>query len=193
MLSATWRRSRESTSGNNQQFSIFELDADEMDFGRRYVLHRMRRKAFYEIRGRRCQHPRHRAAIEQHVAFAIAPNEIAGRDGVVDGRPAMRVDRYNMAHRNSRIQHAHAIILEHQTVILRRRDHCVERIRPRPRGFCRFRRSCHRLFHLHVGGAALVLGVVLHVLVAFHTAEFHLLILGIVSFVQVHRDFERLG
>ena len=42
-----------------------------------------------------------------------------------------------------------------------------------------FRWSSHTsLFYFHVGGAAFIFGVVLHVLVAFHAAELHLLILG---------------
>jgi hypothetical protein len=71
-------------------------------------------------------------AIEQDLAFAIAANEMAESDSVVDGGPAVGVDWNGIAHGNSCVEHAHAFILQYQLVMLRRCDNSVEFGRPGP-------------------------------------------------------------
>ena len=89
-----------------------------------HVFDAMRRQAI-KPRSRR-QGIREFAAIEQDLAFAIAADEVAEADGVVDRRPAMRVDRNRLAYRNVCVEHAHSIVFENQPVMFWRGDDGVE-------------------------------------------------------------------
>ena len=71
-------------------------------------------------------------AVEQDVALAIAADEMAESHGVVDGRPAVGVDRHGIADGDASVEHAHPIIFEDQGVVFRRGDDSVEFGRPGP-------------------------------------------------------------
>jgi len=77
----------------------------------------------------RCKSP----GVQQDLAFTIAANEMAESNRVVDGRPAMRVDRHRVADGNTSVQHAHSIVLEYQPVMFGRGDDGVELGGPGPR------------------------------------------------------------
>jgi len=81
------------------------------------------------------------ACIQQDLAFAVAANEMAKADGVVDGGPAMRVDWNGVADGNAGVEYAHSIIFENETMMLRRGDNCVKLggIRPGSLGHGRVR------------------------------------------------------
>jgi len=108
---------------------LFPLDADKVDLGVADVFDRVRRKKLEEVGGTA---RRHIAAVEGHVAVLVAANEVAELDGAINRRPAMRMHRHRIAHGNARIQHAHALILKKQLMMLGRGDHRVQRIGPRP-------------------------------------------------------------
>ena len=73
----------------------------------------------------------------------MAPDEMAGADGVVNGGPVMRVDRHGIA---NRVKNAHPLILEDQRVVFRCRDDGIQFGWPRPR-FCHYLEKLCELVH----------------------------------------------
>ena len=57
--------------------------------------------------------------IVQNLAFSIAAYEIAAGNRVVNGRPAVRVHRDQIAGGNSRIEDPDFLVIEHQFVMQR--------------------------------------------------------------------------
>ena len=72
-------------------------------------------------------------AVEQDVALAIAADEMAEAHGVVDGGPAVCVDRHRVAYRDARIEDANLLILEDQPMMPGRGDDGVKFRGPGPR------------------------------------------------------------
>ena len=78
---------------------IFDLEADQMDLLIAYVFDAVRWKAI-EPRGWG-QGIGKLAAVEQDVVLAITADEMAEAHGVVNGGPAVGVDRHDIAHRDA--------------------------------------------------------------------------------------------
>jgi len=73
-----------------------------------------------------------RAAVEEQVALAVPPQEIALLGDVDCARPPMCVNRHRFARRDPNLENSHALVFKHQLVMPRRRDHGVQRIGPGP-------------------------------------------------------------
>ena len=101
-----------------------------MNLGVADILNRMRRQRFNPRAVAR--HPRMQSRIKQHVAFAIPANELAGRNRIVNGRPPMRVYGDCIPGRNSRIEHANTLVLQHERMVSGSGRPSIEGIRPRP-------------------------------------------------------------
>jgi hypothetical protein len=80
-----------------------------VDFPVADVFDGVRREIFNEAR---CAQGRGVAAIEQHVPFAIAADEVAELYGGIDARPAVRVDGDGITHGNASIQNSDAVVFE---------------------------------------------------------------------------------
>ncbi len=107
---------------------ILQFHADDSDLRLPYVFHRVRRQ------GLRPQHRAHLGrlqgpGIQQHSPVLIAPDEIAPAQNMLHAGPAMGVDRHGLAWRNQGLDHAYAIVLHHQRMMLRRRHQGIERRR----------------------------------------------------------------
>src|SRR5437868_5319009 len=66
------------------------------------------------------------AAVEHDVAFAIAADEVAEAHGVVDGGPAVGMDRHGIAYRNASVEDAYLFIFEDEAMVFGRGDDSVE-------------------------------------------------------------------
>jgi hypothetical protein len=114
-----------------------DLEADEMDFGITDVFDAMRRQALEPV----CWRQRHAesSAVEKDTAVAIAADEKAEHDGVVDGGPAMGMHWNGVADRDAGVENAHPIVFKNQPVMSRRGDERIEFGRIRPGGHGRVR------------------------------------------------------
>jgi hypothetical protein len=60
------------------------------------------------------------SGIEQHCAFPVATHEIAWRNGIINRRPAVSMNRHNVSRGDMRIEYAYPIVLEHKLMVVRR-------------------------------------------------------------------------
>ena len=102
--------------------SPLQLDADDPDRRRAYILERVRSKRRAPERtGCRCL----TARIDQNCAGRISPYELAPAQDDMHSRPPVRVNRGSLARRNLGIKNSNAIILEKQSMVRRRCDKSI--------------------------------------------------------------------
>jgi hypothetical protein len=89
---------------------IFDLEADQVDLRVADVFDAVRREAIEpSCRGQRI---RECPAVEQDVSLAVAADEVTEAEGIVNGGPAVGVDRDRIARWNASVENAHPFIFE---------------------------------------------------------------------------------
>src|SRR5690348_6509144 len=95
---------------------VFDLEADQVYLDVADVFDAVGREAIQpSCRRQRCYET---PAVEEDRSLAIAADEMAEGDGVVDAGPAMRVDGNRIAYRDAGVEDADPIVFEDKCMVL---------------------------------------------------------------------------
>jgi len=116
----------------SNSYEIFEFNNKDADLQRSQVLYRVRRQWLHPLGAGDLWRVSRLAAIEQNLALLIPPDKMAEAEQVSDPTASMSVQRNYIFRSNAGVKNAHALVLQQQSMVGRRRQESIERVWPRP-------------------------------------------------------------